>query len=656
MRLRFRYFSILAVLLICPSAYAAKNEEMVRIPSLFMLGDINQVVGVSYDYSGHSATGTSSFSTNSLREHYSLSSDAAIRDPHLVSILFSLGLVYSQEFGSQHFNLLDWEYDIAASGWDLSYHPVTVVSARNSSLVSNGYSPTYTLTRDNNKVNAALLNSLLPVQFYFSHDTMSTSGLPVNTTTTSDTVNLTAHHDYNDVSHTQFSLGYTSSHTSAQDTKGYALILTNNLSFDPAHHYTLDSNLQANDTLSGGVPQKDLVVKEDLNCRLGAGLAASFSEQYNTTSTVDFQNNSQSSWSNSLSGTLNHHLYRSLDTNLLAFVTNGGLLGGSTLTYGGALKLNYNKLLPAQSLLNLTASEQLQYNKQNLVSTLYTIRNEPHIVTHKGNPPIQLSTSGKLLSPPVVQSYSAQQTLHTYLENIDYTVDYNLNQITVLTTGGIDVGTNLQISYDVNLNPSVTYLTDTKNFGGSLTFLNGRYSVGATLSTQGQHLISGQANNQSLINSTIFESHADATYTNTTMGAQYGIYDSTQERYSHLGAHWNLVTSYTEEDAASFNVTDTFTMYPSSGTTHSAGYDENVLTLATTYARRVLQFLHLDLALSLSDDRRGGSYSDYVLLRGGLTGAYNQLVFNLNAQTRYRFAGGVNTTDNSVHCSVSRSF
>ena len=94
MRKSLPYLCLLSAIFCHSEAFGeARNVEIVRHPSLLMLGDFSQAVSYSYGYAGNSSEGSSS-SSSAMKESYSVSTVGAILDPDVVTLLMYAGISY----------------------------------------------------------------------------------------------------------------------------------------------------------------------------------------------------------------------------------------------------------------------------------------------------------------------------------------------------------------------------------------------------------------------------------------------------------------------------------------------------------------------------------------------------------------------------------
>jgi hypothetical protein len=656
MRLSTLYTSAFLAFVFGTPAHAAKNVEVVRNPTLFMMGEIAQAIGVSYSFAQH-VTPNSTSSASALRESYSLSTVAAILNPHLVNLQILAGISYSQNFDDQTSTLLDGEYNIVASAFDMSYHPVLISSSRSTAVISNGYTPSYSLTSNSNQIAATLLSRELPIKVLYLHGTSQTNGLLTDTSSVSDAASLAMHHEYADVSETRFSLNHSRTQTGESMSSSYSASLGNFLSFDKLHRYRLASGLDIFHSKSGEVPQKNISIGEELSCGFGKALTGTFAERFTYNTTLDFDNNKQIMRNNTLSGSLSHTLYHSLTTSVSGSYGVGSVLGGTTTSYVANARMNYIKTLPAQSSMNLSVDGSRVIASQDLASSLFSVRDEPHLGVNWGDR-IVPDVSGSLRSVVSVKSLSLDPLDPLappieYVEGIDYEVDFVLGEIEILFGGGIVPGTDIAISYTTATDPSIRYQTDAISTALSLSMLAGRYTLSGNVAVQDQTLLSGESNNETLISSSTLNLRAIANFNPTQLGMEYSMLDSTQEQSSQFSVYGSHSLRTSANASIAFSLRDTYSMIEATEAGTEAS-NQNTLSLTASYSRKIFRWINFNTSLAAGDSRSGDRHSDFISLRGGLSGGYNQLQFSLNGQTLYRISGSGTTRDSYISCSITR--
>lgn len=657
MRIRTAYISFCIALFYHVNAFAAKNVEIVRYPSLFMVESFSQSVGLGYTYAGHSNS-SSSTSSSALSETYGLKTIFDILDPHLANIQLDGSVAYRQQFGQKTSTLLDGSYSLMLTAFDLEYYPVVFFSTRTETLVANGYVPPYTLTTTVNRVRASLLSKLLPVTIDYGHGASQTSGLPKDSRSNSDSWNLSASHVIPDVSDTTLTGGFGISRSfldgQESDTFNTIASLENVLTLDKKRDYLLNTVVSGSESKAGSVKQSGYAIQELLNCNFGKALAGNLGYQHTYSSTVDFNDNPQSTQADSVFAGLSHRLFNSLATGVSGSVSQSSMLGGSVTSYGGATNVTYSKQLPARVFLRVSGGVAEQFSDQKFSNPNVDVRDESHVVSQQGES-IKPDTAGTLVSVLTVRSLNADGITYTvYVPEVDYHVNPLFGTIEIIRIIPPGTSINFLISYRVTVNPTISFSNTSVLTSGSLSFLDGRYNLAVNYATQKQSLISGQAKNQ-LTQSSSLNIRGDARYLTSQFGAEYGSIDTSGQKASHFAAYWSTKTSYTDLDSISLLVRDAYTI--NSSTSSASDSQSNSISASGSYSRTFFERLRTSFSVSAVDSRDNrGNTSDFLNMSGTLDASFHSASISLSAGTMYRFGAGQVRRDDNLGLTFTRYF
>lgn len=651
---RILIFALLGVA-IDGQAYAARNVEVVRQPSLLMFGEVNQLLGVSSSFTEHASQHSSS-STSSLAERYSLSTIAAVLDEDLATIQMQFGVSYQQSFADKTSTFLNGQYNIVTSAFGASTHPVTIIATRDTSMIDNGFTPAYTLTRNTTQLSASLLHDVLPLQVSFGHSTSDSSGLSQDFSSTTNAVSLNTTHNWQDISTSLVALDFSSADSKGEHTSAYSLYFDNGLNFDQQRRFVLNSKVQRQDSKSSVVPQRTFTLSEALTCRLGQALLGTMTYDFSDSSTVDFENKAQSVQTNTVSASLGHRLYASLATGINVAYSKSEAFGGTSTGYSGNVNFNYFKLLPRQSSLALLGSFSRKITDQSEPISRINIANELTAATTQGGflVPGQAGTLISVASVRSLQSDNPTIPDTTYLPGTDYAVDFTLGRIVILVGGSIPNGTILRISYTVDVNPSIKFQSDTYNTGFVLTLASGTYTLGGDMSVLSESLLSGEAKNVPLARSTSYHLRADARYSKSSLGVDYAYSDSNSQQFSKIGAHYNYATQLSRTESFNFNARNDLTIYPARN--GNTGYTENSLSTSASYGCLFFDLVRSSLALGANDSRSRFGSGQSMSGKWSLDADYRRLSLSLSALTNYRINGSAANRDSNITLTVTRSF
>jgi hypothetical protein len=664
MSFRILLITLLALAVSWNVAWASDDEIRER-RALLVFDGLQQWGNLKYKFDDqYSNQGAGSSHTHEFQENYNANLGMSIISPHLfnMSLAFTGGLeqnsYYNDTQGSTSGDSFRYNYHFTGAGLDRSITPFTIVSYRNTETVISPFSPTYTSDSTGNELHASLHNALLPSEFNYSRRTVENSGRgDGNSSTTSNSFSYTATHNYKGFSTTGLSVGLSDASGSflgstEQSSRAYSASLNNSLQWGVGNKYTLASLLQFYDSKDQDIPQRSTSFSESFQDHLGKALDLVLNYNLTSTSTVDFYGKKADTFVNSGEAVLSHRLFDSLTTKLRTKYIYNEMLSGRETRWSGVGELNYIKHLPAGKYLTASLSASHEQVDNRLGSSLISVIDESHPAVHQGDI-IMLPLTGTLKTVVRVKSYNP---MFTYSEGVDYTVDYDFGQITIVRGGRIDrntVGTDLLISYTVSVDPDILYATDSVHGSTSLTFNRGKYGVGAVYAKQWMSLLGGTDNNSlrdSSMATIYFNASADPltyrlSYTDNTIGdlnsrtveagAQY-LKDSNLGRFSLVGS----------ERFAWFGATPT-----------QGSYQQNTVTMSMAGIRGLGSNCRLTTSLNLFDDRSSlRSPRDIASLRASILYVLNKVSITVDGQTAWTLSSGNVNRNDTFTVDFSRYF
>jgi hypothetical protein len=672
MPLRILLIALLTLLVAWDLAHAS-DDEIREKKVLLVLEDFQQWVDFKYQFEDQSSNnGNQTSSSHEFQETYNGTLGFSILNSHVFasSLTFSAGLeqdlFHNPGQGSSNGNSLRYNYQFSGSGLDRSVTPFTVNSYKTTETVMSPFSPSYTSNTTGNEFHLALRNAMFPSTLSFSRKTLDNSGGGNDNSTTSNTFSYSAAHQYKDFSNTSLTLSLSDATGSAgggqaQSSRSYSAALNNTLQWGAGKKYSLASQGQVYDSFAQNVPQRNTSLSEVFSDHLGAALDLQINLGLANSSTLGFAGQPSSvTTAESTTSTnvktaevlLSHHLFESLTTRLKGQYSDNSLLNGSEIRYSGTGDLAYLKKLPGNNHLVISAAGMHEVIDNKLGSSQLNTVDESHPAAHQGDI-ITLPVTGILTNVVSVRSIIP---LVTYAPDLDYTVNLPLGQITIVRGGQIDrngLGTDLLISYTVSIDPVLKYASNTVNLGASMTFLAGKYNVGAAYMDQWMSLIHG-SNQNSLRDSSLKMVYLDGnlnpvsyrvSYTDsivgnldaqTLEGSGQSIRDTSFGRFSLVG-------------------NERFSWYSATATVPA--YSENTTTLAVAGVRNLLSNLRLTVSTNVSDTRsdlRGAR--DIVSLRGSLLYLLNKMSITLDGQSSWSFSGSTATRDDTATIDLVRYF
>lgn len=351
---------------------------------------------------------------------------------------------------------------------------------------------------------------------------------------------------------------------------------------------------------------------------------------------------------NSIRGTLSHQLFESLNTRVRGHYQRTDLLEGSETATGEGLSLAYRKRLPARSFFTFNVDANHEEVERDVVGTRLPVREELHPGVQQGDL-IRLDQLGPLDS---VLSVKSRLPDLTYLEGRDYRVNTVLGGIEILAGGTILPGTDLFISYQVLVNPQITFTTDTLTLGSSLSLWQNRYVIsGEYVKTDTGSTGIGDP---SLYDTTSARLRLDANYEVHKLSAEFADFERGTTRFSYLSGEWRYTKKLPAADLSLF-VQDRYsqreTVAPGGGSS-----DTNDFGAGSSYAGRLFSWGRFTTAVNYTNSTSSSGSSNYLYLKAGLDGRFNQLTLTLAGQSVWRISGSETSRDDNLHFELSRTF
>jgi hypothetical protein len=215
-------------------------------------------------------------------------------------------------------------------------------------------------------------------------------------------------------------------------------------------------------------------------------------------------------------------------------------------------------------------------------------------------------------------------------------------------------GKNLKITYNYLLNPDIKYSTSSRSVGGSLSFLDRRYTVFADYFESKQDLLAGQADLLILINQVSYDVGISSDFDNFSSGLKYAKSDSEQDRqesvYAHSRFNYNLETG-----SIMFQANDTYTRY---GKTvyRPTEHTENVFNTGLTYTRPFAENSLLTITSNYTSVSGGSIGRDNVSLGINYQISIGKLAFTVSGKTIFEKLGSTTYRNDNLHMQLSRYF
>lgn len=553
-----------------------------------------------------------------------------------------------------------YQYNFTGSGLSRSRIPFTINSFNSTNTSLNTFTAPTTTNTFGNEFGISFLNDKLQSNFHYTRNSSDTSVDGTKSSSLTNAYSYNAEHHYGTFSNTSLSLSFSdqsggSSSGTRLSSAANTLMLSNTLLFGARRQYSLASTFQLNNTASDNLPTRSITFSESFSATLGKALYFTstyiFATDRSTNPTGKIKENSR----NQGNASLTHKLFDSLRTELHGSVAINNEYDGTENRYSMRGSTTYSKRLAAGSNFSLGINKGYDLIDRKVGSDTTTIRDELHPSAHQGNVIKLVLPGGTLRS---VTAVSSRNPIFTYVEGIDYTVNYDLGRITVMTGGGVRIdmdgaGTDLYITYIVYQDPQIKYSTDTLSLNSNLSLFDSQITLGGSFSKNGQKVISGPANN-SLQGSRSLMLYVSGYYDNFSTQISY-LNDATgnQVYQSYEGE----LTAQLQTDFASLSLTahDTYSLYDAS--LKSAAYRENNASVSLSVSKNFLSNIRLTLNANANDARSEiGSARESVSLRGNCQYSLNMISINLSGQTSWVFTTNGTSRNDTLHADLTRYF
>ncbi len=657
-------------------AQAESTTEYRAQQGLFLYEDFRHWLTVGYDFQDR-ASRLNTSSSHALKESYNAALQVALFDPHVFDASLQGSIYFDQNrsnsggtssSSSSSSNNATYQYSFTGIGLDKSRIPFSMLSFRSIDTVQNTFTTPTSNDINGNDFEISYLNSRLQSNFHFSRNSSDSTTGGTTSSSLSNSYSYAAAHDCGAYCKSTLNTSFfdqTGSSTSGSNLSSTAnsLALTNSLNLGAEHNYTLLSSFSMDNATTDNLPQQSFAFGESLGAALGRVLT--IDATYTLTNVRNTSRNTLLSQDNALftqENTLNqgevrvkHKLFDSLRTDLLGRVSLNTLSDGTDNSYEASGSLKYLKNLPAGSQLGLGISEGYTLVDRNVLSGNTEVNNELHAAAHQGDV-IKLSLGdGTLLN---VASVKSRNPVFTYVEGVDYTVNYTLGRITILSGGGVRIdmdgnGTDLYLSYTVYKDPKLKYSTNRLSLTSDVTLFNKQVSFGAAWSEDKPALINGPATN-SLQSSRSMLLYAGGIYDNYDYRLSYQNAVSGNLSYQTYEVNGSARRE-TSESLLYLVLRNNFNKYE--GTSTSVAYRENTTDLTVSYVRNILTYAKLTLRATANDMRSDlQPAKDSLSLMANCLIIINMITINLNGQAAWIFDTNGTTRNDTFHIDITRYF
>jgi hypothetical protein len=676
---------IIAVLLLNGLSGVAMAEnvpEINQIRGVLLFEGFQHWLNLVYDLNEQKSS-KSSNTSHSFRESYNASLQMALFDPLILETTLQASLLLNQDKSrngsSFKSNFSTWrpfvkpippfdtfQYNFNGNGLSKSRIPFNLLSYSTRNTVQNTYTTPSTNDSAGNEFLITFLSSSLQSRFHFARTSTTTTNGDTTNDSLSNSYAYSAEHNYDDFSSTTLTASFSdqSGTTTAGSTitsSANSLGLSNSLTLGTIQRYSLLSSLQLNNTIVDTLPTRALFFTESFVATLGLALSADTSYTFTNTRSsyltgADHKKTEVREITRNVGEIgIKHQLFDSLNTELRGSATFSRESDGKENSYSVNATANYTKKLPKGSSLSLGFNKGYNLVDRQVSSGTTYVTDELSKTIHQGDT-IDLTVGDGVLR--TVISVKSEDRLTTYTEGIDYTVNYALGSISILSGGGVSIdragnGSRLYLSYTIYKDPQLTYSSDMLSFTSNVTLFDNLVSLGAAWSDVSRTLIHGSDDNN-LKGSRTLTFFIGSNYDSTTTHFSYRK-STTKDFTSQTFEGTGTASFSTGRSIFSLGLQDNYSIYDATLTT--SGYRENLANATLSYSRDISQTLKLTLDGNVNDVRSGlKSPKDSVALRAKAQSIWNMFTINLNGQTVWIFETNGTTRNDSLHIDFSRYF
>ena len=648
--------------------HAEDTYELRQKKGLLLLEGFQQWAELQYRYGGHTSNQNngSNSSSHSFEETYNFNLVTSVVDPHIFNSSLQGGVIYNQtrsksSDGTSTGSDVTYQYNFNGAGLDRSPTPFSLLSYRSRITADNTYSSPTTNDATGYELGLAIKNSLLRSHFGFSHATADNrGGGGSSSTSSSNAFSYSADQSIGEVSTTSLSFTVSdqtgSGSTAAQSTSANSLNITNGLHFGALGDYSLVTSFQLINSVTDTNSQRNWSFSESLQARLGNALQFNASYSMNDGHSSDAAGSVQDNSVQQGEASLTHKLFSSVETTLRGRGTFIKLNDGTEDRIGGSGSIRYTKQLPEESLLAVRVVSEYAMVDRQMGTPLTTIVEELHAAVHQGDS-ITLSLGDGVLNRVV--SVKSRNPLFTYVEGIDYTVNYILGSIDVRVGTGVRIdmtggGTDLYVSYDIYKNPQEKYTSISSSVSSDLSLLSGKLQLGMAYAESRQTVSSGSEVHDIQDNSRSAMLYLGGKY--DTLNYRISFHDAVSRGQGYRGAD-ATATLLWDPGTALINLVlrDRYYIYDASQT--ASRNSENSGEVSLSYLKNVSMNSRLTLLTTFADLRSDSKGAvDSLSLRAVYLVQMNNSTITVSGQSAWSFSNGKTIRDDYLHVDFVRYF
>lgn len=638
--------------------------EVKQVRGIFLYEGFRHWLDLTYDFQNNE-TDQYKNSSHAYRERYNASLQVALFDPRILDATLqgSLGLNQNQNksnSSSSDSSSRSYQYNFSGSGLSKSRIPFTLLNYRSTNTILNNFSSPTTSYDSGSEFEITFLNSQLQSRFRYIRTNSETTTAGETSSTLLNTYSYSAEHKYGGFSNTTLNASFSdqtgsSSGNDRLASSANSLTLSNSLNLGVRYSYSLLSTFLLSNTTTDNRQNRYITFSETFSTSLGRALLLN--------ATYLLTNSRQNGYNDLLvENTLNHgdvnithSLFDSLYTQLGGNLDFNDSSIGYENRYSARGSTTYRKTLPLGNHMSLGLSKEYILTDRQLSSGTTTITAEPHPKIHQGEV-IELALGDGTLSN--VSAVMSRNPLFTYVEGVDYTVNYPLRRITILSGVGVRIdmdgnGTDLFLSYTVYKDPQLKYSSDRLSLSSQLSLFSKQLTLGSAWSKTRQKLIGGPVEN-SLQDSSSLMLYVGGDYDNFSCRFSYLNEETGGLKYQTFEGN-SSTRLQTSRSTLALTASDSYTLYDASST--SAAYRENSAVVSASYSRNMILNSQFTLSGTLSDLRSElRSATESLSLRANYRISINAFTITLYALSTWVFDSYGTTRSDSFHAGLTKYF
>jgi hypothetical protein len=646
-----------AILLLCWLGGAGRAYA--RPPkALFYYGGLTQWLDLRYDYNGFAAADGGYTLRQQAKEKYHVGLSYALLHPKLFTGTAALEFGLSQQFatgegqrGSGNGSSLG--YELTGALWPYRSYSARFRLQSDQERVEQSNIRSYDLNTDLRSLTLAWKNRQLPVRLVLSNSQTETSGLVNDRRVERSRISLESSYQHRFLGTTHFDLRQEEQNTSFADGRsdfelnsGYTAI-TNRLPFGSQFRpgALISRWLRRDDR--GTRPLRTTTWSETV--AYSPGKALDLDLDFNRSTAVGKeQDQIRDDWR----AGARHRLFKSLTTSLDLRHTDEQRLEGERVDTRGNLTFGYTKRLPGETRLHLNLSKLWAITEQDFAAAR-TIFAEENLTVADPDSLILLAAANIMAES--IQLFDAETGLPFDLGG-EYLVLPQGSQ-TYLFVGDsplIDTGTRLTVTYRYEVDRHLKYGTDGLAFGASLELAT--LTLYTAVTRNDYRLLDGDRQFVPTPIST-YRLGFDNKLAKMSWGGYYSLSDAdTEERQAvdayfrlnrrlprgdlHLGVHDNFSTTTRMGSAAAGSSRSSINHF-------SVNADFRTVVFQRAKTKLFSRYTNIQSETNARNDFAVGIKLSYKL---------RQLLLDLNAHVRWRFADSQSTREDALFVHLRRLF